>query len=340
MVHDDDLWISSCLMSLDEYVDGIYVNLNNPTPICKKIIEGWPSVKKIIYTTNEGRWNQGVQRDNTIRMLDEVKPDIVLFPDSDETLPKNFDIILKDFIDSGINTLWFGLIYYWNHPNVARRDGRWKAIHHVRGYRWKPGITYIPYAGYTNPTTFINEKKLILNIGRRITNTGPLCNMDEGGRGSDTMSHHPRKKEIMRKSKRIGDKHFAYKKTYDELYGDRADEERIKRSMPLQGIQHSKERKENSRNGHLGQIPWNKGLTKETDVRVLKYAQNKISKNFIKKYKIEDIKTGEIFNFKGKKKLNCFIRKINKQYKWGCKINVDTLISQLKHRNFKIIIEE
>ena len=159
MVHDDDLWISSCLMSLDKYVDGIYVNLNNPTPICKKIIEGWPSVKKIIYTTNEGRWNQGVQRDNTIRMLDEVKPDIVLFPDSDETLPKNFDIILKDFIDSGINTLWFGLIYYWNHPNVARRDGRWKAIHHVRGYRWKSGITYIPYAGYTNPTTFINEKK-------------------------------------------------------------------------------------------------------------------------------------------------------------------------------------
>ena len=122
------------------------------------------------------------------------------------------------------------------------------------GYDLKKYIIIL-YDELSEEKSFINEKKLILNIGRRITNTGPLCNMDEGGRGSDTMSHHPRKKEIMRKSKRIGDKHFAYKKTYDELYGDRADEERIKRSMPLQGIQHSKERKENSRNGHLGQIP-------------------------------------------------------------------------------------
>lgn len=160
MLHDDDYWAIPCLMSLDKYVDGIYVNLNDPTPRCKEIAENWPSVKKIIYTTNKnGRWNQSIQRENTIRMLDNVKPDIVIWPDSDETLPKDFKDTLNKFIESGINTLWFGLMYYWNHPCVARRDGRWKAVHHVRGYRWQSGITYIPYAGYTNPTTYINEKK-------------------------------------------------------------------------------------------------------------------------------------------------------------------------------------
>ena len=485
MAHDDDNWLIPCLMSLDKYVDGIYVNLNNPTPTCKKIIESWPSVKRIIYTTNKnGKWNQGLQRDNTIRMLDDVQPDVVLFPDSvtgdtpilikrngiidfieiqelapsedhtrlqyknvnkkisvltkngfrkikwvkkhkvkkniyriagegyckvtgdhslfkqnkqikgsqvkigdnidrikftdnnqfnsitnkfaellgffvaeghasitkikrgnqynwnlseqsteklkrygeilkefygnnyylieskkkkyksvyrlwprdpqhicndflrscytkskkkkvpkiilngsediiksflkgyydgdgykhyksfcsdsnsfilsagivyllnklnkkysleirkdksnivrinelirshkktgirkilieknytnwvydicttdgtfvggvgnilfknsDETFPKDFKNTLNKFIKSDINTLWFGLMYYWNHPCVARRDGRWKSIHHVRAYRWQPGITYIPYIGYTNPTTFKDEKK-------------------------------------------------------------------------------------------------------------------------------------------------------------------------------------
>jgi hypothetical protein len=160
MVHDDDRWIIPCLMSLDKYVDEIYVNLNNPTSTCKEIIETWPSVKKIIYTTNKNnKWNQGLQRENSIRMLDNVKPDIVLFPDSDETLPKNFEVILNKFIKSDLNTLWFGLLYYWNHPNVIRRDGRWKSVHHVRAYRWKPNITYIPYIGYTNPTTYKDEKK-------------------------------------------------------------------------------------------------------------------------------------------------------------------------------------
>ena len=92
-------------------------------------------------------------------MLDDVQPDVVLFPDSDETLPKDFKDTLNKFIESDINTLWFGLMYYWNHPNIARRDGRWKTIHHVRAYKWKQGITYIPYIGYTNPTTFKDEKK-------------------------------------------------------------------------------------------------------------------------------------------------------------------------------------
>lgn len=160
MLHDDDHWAIPCLMNLDKYVDGIYINLNNPTPICKKIAETWPTVKRIIYTTNKNnKWNQGLQRENTIRMLDDAKPDLVLWPDSDETFPDSLKTVLKDFIKSGLNTLWFGLFYYWNSPHLIRRDGRWKSMHHVRAYRWQPGITYIPYAGYTNPTTFVDQKK-------------------------------------------------------------------------------------------------------------------------------------------------------------------------------------
>jgi len=198
MLHDDDRWAIPCLMSLDKYVDGIYINLNDPTPECKKIAESWPSVKRIIYTTNKnGRWNQEKQREATIRMLDDVKPDIVLFPDSDETFSKDFKETLNKFIESGINTLWFGLMYYWNHPCVARRDGRWKSIHHVRAYRWQPGITYIPYIGYTNPTTFKDEKKF--HSPSAINHWGYMIKQDRNRKYSrNTKSNYISKDRILK----------------------------------------------------------------------------------------------------------------------------------------------
>lgn len=45
---------------------------------------------------------------------------------------------------------------------------------------------------------------------------------------------------------------------------------------PFYGKHHSQELNEKNRLAHIGKVAWNKGLTKETDIRVLKYAQNRV----------------------------------------------------------------
>ena len=156
MIHDDE-YSKLVLEDLSKYVDEIYVNLNNPSEPIKEIVKNCPKIVKIINTTNKRNWNQGLQRDNTIRMLDDIKPDIVLFPDSDETYPKNLKEQLKDFWEKEKKkTFWFRLLYLWEDDKHYRNDGIWKAIHHVRAFKWQPDIKYIPYAGYACPTTYIN----------------------------------------------------------------------------------------------------------------------------------------------------------------------------------------
>lgn len=160
MVHDDERWTKKVLDDMSKYTNEIYVNLNDPTPIAEEAVLSHPNVKDVIRTTNDGRWNQGLQRDNTTRMVDNIKPDIVIFPDSDEIFPKNLDEQLKSFWeDEDKRTFWFRLLYLWGNENKFRNDSKFKSIHHVRIFKWQPEITFLPYAGYTCPTNFINLDK-------------------------------------------------------------------------------------------------------------------------------------------------------------------------------------
>ena len=43
---------------------------------------------------------------------------------------------------------------------------------------------------------------------------------------------------------------------------------------PSYGRKHTEEAKQKNRDAHLGNRAWNKGLTKETDLRVFKYSQS------------------------------------------------------------------
>jgi hypothetical protein len=162
MVHDDEKYTQMVLDDLSKYTDSIYVNLNDPTDICKEIVKNHNNVVEVIETSNKnGKWSQGLQRDNTIRMLDNVKPDIVLFPDSDEKYPPNMTEQLEVFYnDKEKMTFWFRLMYMWGEEDKFRNDGLFKSIHHVRAFRWIPGITFLPkYAGYACPTNYINLPK-------------------------------------------------------------------------------------------------------------------------------------------------------------------------------------
>jgi hypothetical protein len=149
MMHDDNDWAKMVLDDLAKYTDKVYVNLNDATPEITEIVNHHSVVVKSIITTNNGRpWNQGLIRDLTIRMLDDVKPDIVLFPDSDEVYPDNLKQVLEDFWKSPFECLWFNLLYLWDDPQHARRDSLFKSMHHVRAFKWREGLTFLPQSGY------------------------------------------------------------------------------------------------------------------------------------------------------------------------------------------------
>jgi len=241
------------------------------------------------------------------------------------------------YIGKGKNNRYLDHIKY-DHRNTLKNNVVKKIL--KEGYDLEKYIVIV-YNNLSEQEAFNNEIFLIKEIGRRITNDGSLCNMDEGGKGSDTISHHPNKDEIIKKiittAKKNGNTHKG--KTYEDLYGDRAEEQRKKRRKALLGIKHSEERKLHNSLSHKGKIPWNKGLDKN-DPRVLKYTNNRKPKKYLKIYNIKNIKTNEVYTFNGRKAFKEFIKLFNTNIKNGLKTNIDILIKEEKDKNFIVINKE
>jgi hypothetical protein len=127
-------------------------------------------------------------------------------------------------------------------------------------------------------------------------------------------------------------------KTYEELYGVNASEQREKRSKSLTGKKHSLQRIENNRKAQLGKIPWNKGLTKN-DERVKKYIEKTRIKHPFKTF-ILITPLNEKILFLGKKELENYIKEINNNKYRGTKIGIDELITKKECKNFKLKIEK
>jgi len=156
MAHHDDEFIDRVLENIGKYTDEFYINIHNATPYTKNACISHPKTKKYIITT--GPWSQAGEREETIRMLDEVEPDIVLFPDSDELYCDDLMDILENFWASHKEACWFEMKYCWWDENHVRLDRHFKKMVHVRAFKWKPNITYEPYGGFACPNNFRGEK--------------------------------------------------------------------------------------------------------------------------------------------------------------------------------------
>lgn len=126
-------------------------------------------------------------------------------------------------------------------------------------------------------------------------------------------------------------------KSYEELYGEKAEEQKEKRRQALLGKKHTKERRKKNSESHKGNIPWNRGLTKETDERVAQYVNSK-PKSPYKKYILTTPENKE-YIFLDKSELILFFEEHNNQYKYGSnfRINVLNLIKGGERKGYKII---
>jgi hypothetical protein len=124
-------------------------------------------------------------------------------------------------------------------------------------------------------------------------------------------------------------------KTYEELYGDKAEEQKEKRRQALLGKKRPKEVCEKMSNSLKGKNPWNKGLNKNNDERVKKYTEN--SKSFLP-YKLYTITfpNGEEVECNGKKEVENLFSVINKNLPKKSRINVDILCSSGEVKGYKL----
>jgi group I intron endonuclease len=170
-------------------------------------------------------------------------------------------------------------------------------------------------------------------------NSNDFYNLAEGGRGGNQLNNP----EVFEKWKKNIPDISKYSKerkgkTYEELYGDRANDEKEKRRNSLLGKKHSQERRKKESLSHRGKTVWNKGLNK-TDERVRKNIEDRCRPNYYKTYTL--LTPDNItLTFNGKKELVKFITNENKKYQFKSRINVDKLIILGEYKNYKININE
>lgn len=128
-----------------------------------------------------------------------------------------------------------------------------------------------PYENLSYEDVCDKEKELIKLYGRRCENTGPLTNLDSGGRGGKELSTETKRK--------IGDSNKGKESPLKGKVLGKYDDSR-KKSIREGILSFNKsEKSEASRKAISeklkGKSPWNKGKTKETDIRVAKYSEAK-----------------------------------------------------------------
>ena len=156
-----------CLQDLTHYVDELYLLLH----YSPEFRADWPQkVKKVVryeeisidreWQVMEWRENQAGFRDRLLRMADDSGPDLMLFPDEDESFPEP-DILVQDlkrFLRSRKQQLAFKRCNFWDSMNTVRKDKWIYYGPHVKVYKWQPGLSYIPYSGFNRVATYGKDR--------------------------------------------------------------------------------------------------------------------------------------------------------------------------------------
>jgi hypothetical protein len=157
-LHSFPFWCHS-LHDLTHYADRIYLRLDGPARTDEQILH-WAGKHAADTVCAQGTWNRWNWREQLLRMLDDVKPDIVLTPDEDECFGTHILKDLGDLFASDRQALMFD--YQAPLPTndgACLFDGKpYPAAPHMKAYKWRPGLSYRDYRGFAQVTDYAERR--------------------------------------------------------------------------------------------------------------------------------------------------------------------------------------
>jgi len=148
------LW-RECLTSLCELCDKLIVrwDIRTSSVAVKDEIPGICGDKLASLIVGVSQWNRFNWRQSMLREIDKIglKPTLVLAPDQDEQFGDGIGKDIERLLASGRNALMFR--YHMMTADNARVP-LYPRLPHMKIFRWRPGLTYVPYKGCAQVTTY------------------------------------------------------------------------------------------------------------------------------------------------------------------------------------------
>ena len=159
-LHRFEVEIERVLSSLAGFCDGLYVLTDNVSPRIWNALMATPKVKAV----NElgEPWTQAGSLDKAFRLLDRIKPDVVLMPDEDELLPEKLPLIIEAWrrVWDHRPSIGFPVLHSIGDPDTILSRKLYSHHEHCKVIRWSPGISYLNgYAGWCWPSSHFRQKK-------------------------------------------------------------------------------------------------------------------------------------------------------------------------------------
>lgn len=164
-VCDFKLW-EKCFLSLSKLVDEFYIRVdrNNTSKEIREYLKGHPKVKCII----EGDYHprKFIWREELLRLLDDVQPDIVCSLDIDEIFEDSIYEELVEFCGSDKKAMMFKYL-----PCPSESGGStivYPLDPHMKIFKWNAGLSYTRYKKRGQITEYANNPKLLWNASTKI----------------------------------------------------------------------------------------------------------------------------------------------------------------------------
>lgn len=108
-----------------------------------------------------GPWTRTGSLETCIRLMDDVKPDVVLLPDEDEVLPQTFPHHLTRWMaQSERPTMQFWQFQCIGNTRTILAENVCRVNPHMKALKWGPGIDYTgKYAGWCFSSTLYKRRK-------------------------------------------------------------------------------------------------------------------------------------------------------------------------------------
>jgi len=161
-----DLW-RKCFSELSTLVDDMYIRIDSsktPPEVIDELqnkTECSTHIEIVDHNFNAVVWREGL-----LRMLDPVKPDIVIALDSDEIFDTGIIQEIQDFYQSDKRAMMCSF-----NPCIGN-DGRKLPIYpskpHMKIFKWEPDLSFVPYMGFAQVTQYANKRELVWKAKTKI----------------------------------------------------------------------------------------------------------------------------------------------------------------------------